>query len=131
MNKDYQRDEHRVHMVCYHLVWCPRRRRSVLQHEIATRCATLIRQKVLAKGWTLRALAVQADHVHLFVQVGPDTSPADVVKACKGITSFHLRREFPELMKLPSMWTRSYFASTAGTISAATIQHYIQAQKGR
>ena len=43
---------------------------------------------------------------------------------------FFLRKEFPELLKLPSLWTRSYFASTAGNISQETIQKYIDAQKG-
>jgi putative transposase len=59
-----------------------------------------------------------------------ETSAADVVKECKGITSFVLRQEFPELLKLPSLWTRSYFASTAGNISQETIQKYLDAQKG-
>ena len=63
------------------------------------------------------------------VRAWPTDSGADVVKACKGKTSYYLRREFPHLRKLPSMWTRSYFVSTAGTISRATIQAYIDAQK--
>jgi putative transposase len=31
---------------------------------------------------------------------------------------------------LPSLWTRSYFAATAGEVSAEVIQRYIAAQKG-
>jgi REP-associated tyrosine transposase len=23
---EYQRDEHRVHLIVYHLIWCPRRK---------------------------------------------------------------------------------------------------------
>jgi len=49
----------------------------------------------------------------------------------KGITSFHLRKEFPHLLKLPSTWARSYFASTAGNVSQQTIQRYIAAQTRR
>ncbi len=40
----------------------------------------------------------------------------------------YLRKEFPELMKLPSMWTRSYFVSTAGQVSIETIKKYIESQ---
>jgi len=41
------------------------------------------------------------------------------------------RAEFPALRRrLPTLWTRSYFVGTAGTVSAATIQRYIAAQKG-
>jgi putative transposase len=31
-------------------------------------------------------------------------------------------------MKLPSMWTRAYFVSTAGNVSVDTIKKYIEAQ---
>jgi putative transposase len=77
-----------------------------------------------------RALAIQPDHIHVFVRVWPSDSAADVVKALKGVTSFFLRKEFRVVTsKLPSLWTRSYFASTAGNDSKETIQHYIEAQK--
>jgi putative transposase len=127
----YQRDEHRVHLIVYHVIWCPRRRKPILTGPIATRCRELIEEKCKEKGWHILSLAVQPDHVHLFVRVWPSDSAADAVKELKGITSFHLRREFePVLKKLPSLWTRSYFASTADAVSAQTIQTYIDAQKG-
>ncbi len=130
-NMDYQRDEHRVHLLVYHLIWCPKRRKSVLVGDIKTRCQQVIEQKCLDKGWAVLELAIQPDHVHLFVRVWPIDSAADVVKELKGSTSFTLRKEFPvPLTKLPSLWTRSYFASTAGAVSAETIHRYIEAQKG-
>ena len=46
----------------------------------------------------------------------------------KGYTARILRAEFPVLLKLPSMWTRSYFVSTAGKVSSATIRRYIEEQ---
>ena len=75
--------------------------------------------------------AVQPDHVHLFVRVWPSDRVVEIVKELKGFTSFSLRQEFkPIVSKLPSLWTRSYFAATAGNVSAETIQRYIEAQKG-
>jgi putative transposase len=68
---DYQRDEHRVHLVVYHLLWCPKRRKSVLVDNITTRCQQVIEQKCLDKGWAVLELAIQPDHVHLFVGVWP------------------------------------------------------------
>jgi hypothetical protein len=53
------------------------------------------------------------------------------VKEFKGVTSFSLRQEFqPILSKLPTLWTRSYLAATAGSVSAEGIKAYIEAQKG-
>ena len=127
----YQRDEHRVHLIVYHLIWCPKRRKSVLVGPVAARCRELIEGTCAEKGWEILALAIPPDHIHLLVRVWPSDSAADVVKECKGITSSYLRKEFPDLLKLPSMWTRSYFAATAGTVSQETIQRYIAAQTGR
>ena len=127
----YQRDEHRVHLIVYHLIWCPKRRKAILTGPLKERLIQLIQQKSAEKGWDLLELAVQPDHLHLFLRVWPSDSAAEVVKALKGFTSYHLRKEFQSLLsKLPSLWTRSYFASTAGNVSAETIKHYIEAQKG-
>jgi putative transposase len=128
---EYQRDEHRVHLVVYHLIWCPKRRKPLLVGDIKTRLAQIIEQKCAEKGWAILELAIQPDHVHLFVRAWPTDSAADIVKELKGITSFTLRKEFANVLtKLPSLWTRSYFVSTAGTVSAETIARYIEAQKG-
>jgi putative transposase len=128
---EYQRDEQRVHLIVYHLIWCPRRRKPVLVGTIADRCRDLLMAKCTEHSWDVRMLAIQPDHIHLLVRVWPTDSAAEVVRACKGVTSYALRREFPGLRRLPSMWTRSYFASTAGNVRQATIARYIAAQKGR
>jgi putative transposase len=128
---EYQRDEHRVHLIVYHLIWCPRRRKPILTGHLKDRFEELVKMKCQEKGWVILTLATQPDHIHLFVRVWPCDSASDVVKEVKGITSFHLRKEFQLILsKLPSLWTRSYFASTSGAVSAQTIQHSIDAQKG-
>ena len=127
---EYQRDEHRVHRIVYHLLWCPKRRKPVLTGDVANDCRHWITEKCRQKGWTILELAIQPDHVHLCVRVWPGDSAADVIKECKGVTSFCLRKKHKQLLRLPSMWTRSYFATTAGKVSAQTIQRYIEAQKG-
>lgn len=127
---EYQRDEHRVHLIVYHLVWTPKRRKPVLVGNIQKDCERLIREKCEQRGWEVLELVVRPDHIHLFVRAFPVTPAAEIIKECKGITSYELRHKYPNLKKLPSMWTRSYFAATAGNVSQETIQKYIEAQKG-
>jgi len=127
---EYQRDEHRVHLIIYHLVWTPKRRKSVLTGAIASDCRRLIEDTCVEKGWEIIELAIQPDHIHLFVRVWPSVAAAEVVKECKSITSYELRKKYPSLLKLPSLWTRSYFAATAGNLSSETVKRYIEAQKG-
>ena len=128
---EYQRDEHRVHLIVYHLVWTPKRRKPILVGDIAKDCDKLIHEKCDEKGWKILELAIQPDHIHLFVQAFPENSPSEIIKECKGVTSYFLRKKYPAVLKkLPSLWTRSYFVATAGNVSAETIQKYIEAQKG-
>jgi len=49
----------------------------------------------------------------------------------KGATSFSLRKEFSKLERMPSLWTRSFFVSTAGNVSSETIRWYVETQKTR
>lgn len=129
---EYQRDEHRVHLIIYHLVWTPKRRKPILVGEVANDCRSLIISKCEENGWSVLELAIQPDHVHLFVRVFPDISASEVIKACKGVTSYYIRNKYPEIKRrLPSMWTRSFFASTASNVSAEAIERYIAAQKGK
>jgi len=126
----YVRDEHRTHLIAYHIVFCPKRRKAVLTGGIAVDCEALIRQKCEEKGWQIIALEVMPDHVHLFVRVWPVTAAAEVVKEVKGLTSHELRETYPILKRLPSLWTRSYFAASVGNVSQEMIRRYIEAQKG-
>lgn len=41
----------------------------------------------------------------------------------------YLKGEFEILRKMPSLWTRSYFVSTAGNVCGETIKKYVENQK--
>jgi putative transposase len=125
---DYQHERHTVHLVVSHLIWCPKRRRKVLVGAIKARLAQLIREVADEHGWTLLELAIQPDPVHLFLRGDPYVAPSDVARLIKGRSSHVLREEFPSLLTLPSLWTHSFFVSTAGNVSAETIAHYIERQ---
>ena len=125
---DYQHERHTVHLVVYHMIWCPKRRRKVLIGAIKARLEQLIREVASEHGWTILEVAIQPDHVHLFLRGDPYTAPSDLARLIKGRSSRVLREEFPELLKLPSLWTQSFFVSTAGNVSHEVIQRYIERQ---
>lgn len=113
----------------YHLVWCPKYRRQILTGSVASRLSELIRE--VAEKWGLQIITfeVQPDHVHLFVSAPPKFSPAKLAQLFKGTTSYVLRLEFPDLKrtirKAGTLWSPGYYVGTAGNVSAATIQKYI------
>ena len=127
--QQYRRSNHSVSMVNYHLLWTPKRRKKILTGDIETRLREITWEVANEKRWAIIALEIMPDHIHLFVNVPPDIAPHQVVKAIKGRSSRLLRQEFPELLKLPSLWTHSYFVSTAGNVSNETVKRYIENQK--
>jgi len=62
------------------------------------------------------AIECDKDHTHMFLNCHPSLSPSDMIKHIKGYTGKILREEFKELNRIPSLWTRSYFCSTAGNV---------------
>ena len=127
-----KRTRHSAYNINYHFVWCPKFRRKILVDRLATRLETLIREKAAELGGEVLNLTVMPDHVHLFCSFPPTLAPYQIMHRLKGYTAHQLRAEFPYLnSRLPNLWTRAYYVGTAGNVSAATIQRYIDEQKGR
>ena len=131
MARKYSHGNTSVTLINYHFVWCPRRRRKVLIGAVERRLKELIYESVKSLDVKIVALEVMPDHVHAFLNCPPTIAPYQVIHKVKGYTARYLRQEFIELTKLPSMWTRSYFCSTAGNVSSETIKRYIAEQKTR
>ena len=125
---EYKHSKHHVYLINYHLIFCPKRRRPVLVGKVKSRLIQIIRDKARQIGVELIAFEIMPDHIHIFVSAYPIIPVHKIVKEFKGVSSNILRKEFPHLLKLPSLWTHSYFASTAGNISNETIKKYIEAQ---
>ena len=88
----------------YHFVWCPKYRRPILIDAVAKRCEQLIKQKAKELNCEIKALEIMPNHVHLFIQANPLQSPNLVVAQIKGFTSRLLRKEFPFLLRMPTLW---------------------------
>ena len=124
-------DRNCVYQTAYHVVWCPKYRKSILTGSIADESKRLIEGICLERNWSVLALEVQPqpDHIHLFVSIPPSTSVADAVKILKGSTARKLFVRFPELKKQlwgGHLWSPTYYVGTAGNVSSETIQKYIE-----
>ena len=72
------------------------------------------------------------DHVHLLINYPPKVAVSNLVNSLKGVSSRHLRKEFPEIKnKLwgGSLWSPSYFASSCGGAPLEIIKQYIEQQQ--
>lgn len=125
---EYKKAKHHIYLINYHLIWCPKRRRKILLGALKQRLNNIIRGKAEQINVDIIEFVIQPDHIHLFVSCPPTLSAHNIVKSFKGLSSRILRKEFNFLMRMPSLWTHSYFSSTAGNVSSKTIQRYIKAQ---
>lgn len=128
----YAKNSGAVFSLKYHLVWCPKYRRPVLEGAIEERLREVLEYVRVEHGWTIHALEVMPDHVHLFIESDPIYSVAEIVNRLKGASSRILRSEFPALRsRLPTLWSRSYYAGTVGAVSDAVVRRYIESQNGK
>jgi putative transposase len=125
-SKAYRHDSHSVGLARVHLCFVPKRRKSVLVGSIRNRLNEIFQFVAKERGWFIRSVEIAPDHVHLLVEYDSKYSIAEVAKAFKGRSSRVLRKEFPELLKLPSLWPRSYFYETTGKVSTSKIKKYIE-----
>jgi REP-associated tyrosine transposase len=100
---EYQHDRHSVHLIVYHRIFCLKMRRRVLVGSVQKRLQQIIGEVINEHRWQLIKLAIQPDHVHLFVRTNPSTLPSDIPRPIKGRSSRLLRQEFAHLRKLPTL----------------------------
>ena len=132
MRNLYRQTKTTTSLIQYHFVFCPRYRRKVfLIPGLETRFKELVQEICEEHEMEILAMECHKDHVYLFLSALPQFSIPEIMQSIKGKTSRMLRMEFPELAKMPSLWTRSYFVSTAGNVSSKTIEWYVNTQKTR
>jgi putative transposase len=127
---EYQSKRHVVYACKYHIVWCPKYRRSVLVNGVDKRLKEIIQQTAAEFQATVIELEIMPEHVHLLCEVDPQLGVHRLVRYLKGRSSRLLRQEFPWLRsRLPTLWTHSYFVSTVGGAPLSLIKPYIENQK--
>jgi putative transposase len=104
----------------------------VLTPPIAKRLKEIIIEMREDNNYRIIEMEVMPDHVHLLLDIDPTVGVDKVVSRIKGRASNILRREFPELKrKLPTLWTRSKFIATVGSVSLDVVKTYIENQKSK
>lgn len=128
--KIYECANHLIFSCQYHVVFTPKYRRKVLVNQTASKLKELILAKQTDFHFNLIEMEIMPDHVHLLISVNPKYGVYSVISKLKGFTSFTLRSQDPKLKsRLPTLWTRSSFISSVGSVSLDVVKKYIENQK--
>jgi putative transposase len=103
--------------------------KKILVGKLAAFVEQEIRRICEANAWTIGALTIQADHVHLFLSAPPSVAPSPIAHTLKGTTARLVFQRCPEVKKQlwgGAFWSRSYYVGSVGDMSVDTVLKYIE-----
>lgn len=137
MTYNFDKNNHSVYSLNYHLVQCIKYRRKVLDFpEIIDELK--LRTNNIAKSYDIDILCVETDldHVHILFKCKPKTDLPKFVNNWKSATSKALRNKFYNQIKnklwKDLFWSNSYCLITTGQTTLEQVKQYVENQgKGR
>ena len=130
--RNFKSNNNVVYDCKYHIIWCTKYRRKVLNTEIESRLKEIVSDVASERGAEIIEMEADQDHFHLLVSIDPQFGIHRLVKQMKGQSSRFLRKEFKSLRtRLPTLWTNSYCCLTVGGAPIAALRQYIESQKNK
>jgi putative transposase len=113
--RDLCHDRHTVSLLADHTVFSPKYRGKILVGDVALALDGIIQKTCKDLNVEIIDMAVNVDHVHLFVKY-PKYSVSYIVKRIKGISSRELHKAFPHLKEwcAKGLWAPSCFHGSVG-----------------
>lgn len=130
-NNNYNKTQHSVYKLTYHLVLVVKYRKQVITNDIANTIKITIER--FNKNYNLEIINYnyEKDHLHLLFSIQPDTNIQKIVNAMKAATSRIVRKNHPEVKNIlydNAFWSKGYFITTTGDVSTEIIKQYIKNQ---
>jgi len=129
--KELRHDRHVVSLLTDHIVFSPKYREKILvEKTIALALDGVIRKSCKDLDIEIIDIAVNVDHVHLFIKYPPKYSVSFIARRIKGGSSRELRKAFPHLKEWCAMglWAPSCFHGSVGH-GWEVVEKYIQNQE--
>lgn len=123
-----------VYDLHYHIVWVTKYRVKILTPKMRESLKQWIKQICDKYGFTVEAMEVLENHVHILISIPPKYSVTNAVRWIKGTTGRWMFMQYPELKKSMShghLWSRSYYCGSIGQTTEAIVRNYVETQKER
>ena len=131
-NQQIRSGRHCVFNMHVHLVFVTKYRKDVFTKPMLDAMEGMFKKVCLDFEAELTEFNGEDDHVHLLINYPPKVAVSNLVNSLKGVSSRHLRKDFPEIKnKLwgGSLWPPSYLASSCGGVPLEIIKQYIEQQQ--
>ena len=130
--KELRHDRHTVSLLTDHIVFSPKYRGNILVEKTIALVVEGIIRKICEREMKIKIIdmAVNVDHVHLFIEHPPKYSVSFIAKRIKGRSSRELREAFPHLKEWAGIgpWAPSCFPGSVGH-GWEVVERYIRNQE--
>lgn len=123
-----------VYSIQYHIVWCTKYRRKVLEGKVENILKEWIERIADLNKFKIITMETNKDHIHLLIECSPQHYIPNIIKALKGVSARRLFQECPEIKEKlwkGHLWNPSYFVATVSENTEEQIKNYINSQKER
>lgn len=131
-NEDIRTGRQAIWDLHVHLVFVTKYRRDVFKNDMLTTCENVMRDVCKNFGATLEEFNGGPDHVHLLVRYPATVAVSKLVNSLKGVSSRVLRRDYADEIAPylwgGHLWSRSYYASSAGGAPLSAVAEYVMSQ---
>lgn len=121
-----------VYKCCYHVIFCPKYRKSILVGNVATRLKEICLEVALSHDFIIEEIETDKNHIHMIINCNPRYGITKCIQLIKSISAYKLYKEFPFIKKRylwgGQFWSRSTFISTVGSVSLDVVKQYIENQ---
>jgi len=127
----YLRKRHSVSKLVVHLVFTTKYRRKLFTGVMIEQLREAFESACVKLECELIEMDGKQDHVHLLISYPPKLSISVMVNNLKAVSSRMLRLQNTHLTrqsKSSALWSRSYFACTAGGATIETLKAYVESQ---
>ena len=132
VHESYRRGRHSGTRLVVHLVFTTKYRRKVFDGYMIGQLREAFESACEKLDCRILEFDGEEDHVHLLVEYPPRLSISVLVNNLKSTSSRRVRflnAHIPRLSKSAVLWSRSYFACSAGGATIETLKAYVQGQK--
>jgi len=128
---DYLRKRHSVTKLVVHLIFTTKYRRKLFDGYMIEQLRKAFDSACEKLECDLLEMDGEADHVHLLIAYPPKLAISVMVNNLKSVSSRRIRilnAHIPRQSKSAALWSRSYFACSAGGATIETLREYVQSQ---
>lgn len=140
MSRKLQTNNHCRNLLLYHFIFvCKYRKSCFLNKEFGEALKREIIRISDNYDFSIDTIELdysKPDHIHILVRSNPNISPLQICRVLKQQTNVWAWGNYKDYLRNfykrnNHLWTRGYFVSSVGNVSADVVQHYLEKQGGR